>query len=76
MARLRNAKPMARPRFSVAARRARNCKRGSGILAEHTSPPLLESIRMLNKISQNLHAELLLRTIAREKSGWVQPTLA
>jgi D-alanyl-D-alanine carboxypeptidase/D-alanyl-D-alanine-endopeptidase (penicillin-binding protein 4) len=38
------------------------------ILAEHTSPPLLESIRMLNKISQNLHAELLLRTIAREKA--------
>jgi D-alanyl-D-alanine carboxypeptidase/D-alanyl-D-alanine-endopeptidase (penicillin-binding protein 4) len=39
------------------------------VLAEHTSPPLLESIRMLNKISQNLHAELLLRTIAREKAG-------
>jgi D-alanyl-D-alanine carboxypeptidase/D-alanyl-D-alanine-endopeptidase (penicillin-binding protein 4) len=39
------------------------------VLAEHTSPPLLESIRMLNKISQNLHAELILRTIAREKAG-------
>jgi D-alanyl-D-alanine carboxypeptidase/D-alanyl-D-alanine-endopeptidase (penicillin-binding protein 4) len=39
------------------------------VLAEHISPPLLESIRMLNKISQNLHAELLLRTIAREKAG-------
>ncbi|MGA8267922.1 MAG: D-alanyl-D-alanine carboxypeptidase/D-alanyl-D-alanine-endopeptidase [Candidatus Acidiferrales bacterium] len=39
------------------------------VLAEHTSPPLLESIRLLNKISQNLHAELLLRTIAREKAG-------
>ena len=39
------------------------------VLAEHTSPALLESIRMLNKISQNLHAELILRTIAREKTG-------
>ena len=39
------------------------------VLAEHKSLPLIESIRLLNKISQNLHAELLLRTIAREKSG-------
>jgi serine-type D-Ala-D-Ala carboxypeptidase/endopeptidase (penicillin-binding protein 4) len=38
------------------------------ILAEHKSLPLIESIRLLNKISQNLHAELLLRTIAREKA--------
>jgi len=39
------------------------------VLAEHASPPLIESIRLLNKVSQNLHAELLLRTIAKEKSG-------
>jgi serine-type D-Ala-D-Ala carboxypeptidase/endopeptidase (penicillin-binding protein 4) len=39
------------------------------VLAEHISPPLLESIRLLNKISQNLHAEVLLRTVAREKTG-------
>ena len=39
------------------------------MLAEHKSLPLIESIRLLNKISQNLHAELLLRTIAREKAG-------
>ena len=39
------------------------------VLAEHKSLPLIESIRLLNKISQNLHAELLLRTIAREKTG-------
>jgi serine-type D-Ala-D-Ala carboxypeptidase/endopeptidase (penicillin-binding protein 4) len=39
------------------------------VLAEHKSLPLIESIRLLNKISQNLHAELLLRTIAREKAG-------
>jgi len=39
------------------------------VLAEHVSPPLIESIRLLNKISQNLHAELILRTIAKEKTG-------
>ena len=39
------------------------------VLAEHKSLPLIEAIRLLNKISQNLHAELLLRTIAREKAG-------
>ena len=39
------------------------------ILAEHVSPPLLESIRLANKISQNLHAEIFLRTVAREKTG-------
>jgi serine-type D-Ala-D-Ala carboxypeptidase/endopeptidase (penicillin-binding protein 4) len=39
------------------------------VLAEHLSPPLIESIRLTNKISQNLHAELLLRTVGREKTG-------
>ncbi|MGB9245089.1 MAG: D-alanyl-D-alanine carboxypeptidase/D-alanyl-D-alanine-endopeptidase [Candidatus Acidiferrales bacterium] len=39
------------------------------VLAEHVSPPLLESVRVTNKVSQNLHAELFLRTIAREKTG-------
>ena len=38
-------------------------------LAEHTSPSLLESVRLTNKISQNLHAELFLRTVASEKIG-------
>jgi serine-type D-Ala-D-Ala carboxypeptidase/endopeptidase (penicillin-binding protein 4) len=39
------------------------------VIAEHTSPPLLESIRLTNKMSHNLHAELLLRTVGREKLG-------
>ncbi len=39
------------------------------VLAEHISPSLLESIRLTNKVSQNLHAELFLRTVAREKAG-------
>lgn len=39
------------------------------VLAEHVSPPLLEILRVTNKVSQNLHAELLLRTVGREKTG-------
>jgi D-alanyl-D-alanine carboxypeptidase/D-alanyl-D-alanine-endopeptidase (penicillin-binding protein 4) len=37
------------------------------VLAEHVSPPLLEDVRLTNKVSQNLHAEILLRNIARGK---------
>ncbi len=39
------------------------------VLASHTSVPLADSIRVVNKISQNLHAEMLLRTSARESAG-------
>ncbi|HUA00411.1 MAG TPA: D-alanyl-D-alanine carboxypeptidase/D-alanyl-D-alanine-endopeptidase [Candidatus Aquilonibacter sp.] len=39
------------------------------VLAEHLSAPLIESIEFTNKASNNLHAELLLRTVAREKLG-------
>ncbi len=39
------------------------------VLADHISPTLLESISITNKVSQNLHAELFLRTVAREKAG-------
>ena len=38
-------------------------------LAEHISEPLLETIRFTNKMSHNLHAELLLRAVGREKLG-------
>jgi D-alanyl-D-alanine carboxypeptidase/D-alanyl-D-alanine-endopeptidase (penicillin-binding protein 4) len=36
-------------------------------LARLTPPPLLEDIALVNKVSQNLHAELLLRRVGREK---------
>jgi D-alanyl-D-alanine carboxypeptidase/D-alanyl-D-alanine-endopeptidase (penicillin-binding protein 4) len=36
------------------------------VLAEHKSLPLAEDIKVINKVSQNLHAEMLLRTMARE----------
>jgi D-alanyl-D-alanine carboxypeptidase/D-alanyl-D-alanine-endopeptidase (penicillin-binding protein 4) len=39
------------------------------VLAEHLSPPLIETVRVTNKVSQNLHAELLLRAVGREKIG-------
>lgn len=42
---------------------------GPAVLAEHISVPLAEALRLANKISQNLHAELLLRVAAREKTG-------
>jgi D-alanyl-D-alanine carboxypeptidase/D-alanyl-D-alanine-endopeptidase (penicillin-binding protein 4) len=40
------------------------------VLAEHFSLPLIESVRLTNKVSQNLHAELLLRAVAHEKKGF------
>jgi D-alanyl-D-alanine carboxypeptidase/D-alanyl-D-alanine-endopeptidase (penicillin-binding protein 4) len=40
------------------------------VLAEHFSPTLLETARMTNKVSQNLHAELLLRAVAYAKKGF------
>jgi serine-type D-Ala-D-Ala carboxypeptidase/endopeptidase (penicillin-binding protein 4) len=38
-------------------------------LARHTSQPLIEAIRIVNKVSQNLHAEIVLREVARSKDG-------
>ena len=35
------------------------------VLAIHTGPPLLQDVTLTNKISQNLHAELLLHTLGR-----------
>jgi D-alanyl-D-alanine carboxypeptidase/D-alanyl-D-alanine-endopeptidase (penicillin-binding protein 4) len=39
------------------------------VLAEHTSVPLSDEIRLTNKNSENLHAELLLLLAAHEKTG-------
>jgi D-alanyl-D-alanine carboxypeptidase/D-alanyl-D-alanine-endopeptidase (penicillin-binding protein 4) len=43
------------------------------ILAEHISIPLGDSVKLVNKISQNLHAEMLLRTAARQSGIWDKP---
>jgi D-alanyl-D-alanine carboxypeptidase/D-alanyl-D-alanine-endopeptidase (penicillin-binding protein 4) len=37
------------------------------VLASYESKPLYEDIRVINKVSQNLHAELLLRLLGKEK---------
>jgi len=34
------------------------------VLAEHHSPPLLDLLQVVDKVSQNLHAEILLREVA------------
>ena len=34
------------------------------VLAEHRSPPLIELLQVVDKVSQNLHAEMLLREVA------------
>jgi serine-type D-Ala-D-Ala carboxypeptidase/endopeptidase (penicillin-binding protein 4) len=39
------------------------------VLAEHVSLPLAEAVRVAAKVSQNLHAEMLLRDAAKEKTG-------
>jgi serine-type D-Ala-D-Ala carboxypeptidase/endopeptidase (penicillin-binding protein 4) len=43
------------------------------VLAEHLSVPLGDSVRLVNKISQNLHTEMLLRAAARTNGIWNTP---
>jgi D-alanyl-D-alanine carboxypeptidase/D-alanyl-D-alanine-endopeptidase (penicillin-binding protein 4) len=43
------------------------------VLAEHVSVPLGDSVKLVNKISQNLHTEMLLRTVARNTALWNTP---
>jgi serine-type D-Ala-D-Ala carboxypeptidase/endopeptidase (penicillin-binding protein 4) len=40
------------------------------VLAEHVSVPLGDAVKLINKISQNLHTEMLLRTVARLNGPW------
>lgn len=37
------------------------------VLASYQSAPLVQDLRVINKVSQNLHAELMLRLLGREK---------
>src|SRR5256886_661308 len=43
------------------------------VLAEHVSVPLGDALKLVNKISQNLHTEMLLRTVARQGGVWATP---
>ena len=38
---------------------------GRKVLATHTSVPLIQDVTVINKVSQNLHAELLLRLLGK-----------
>ncbi|MGC2108626.1 MAG: D-alanyl-D-alanine carboxypeptidase/D-alanyl-D-alanine-endopeptidase, partial [Candidatus Korobacteraceae bacterium] len=44
------------------------------VLASYESQPVTQDLRVINKVSQNLHAELMLRLLGKEKgtSGSVQ----
>jgi D-alanyl-D-alanine carboxypeptidase/D-alanyl-D-alanine-endopeptidase (penicillin-binding protein 4) len=39
------------------------------VLASYESQPLAQDLRVINKVSQNLHAELMLRLLGREKGN-------
>ena len=39
------------------------------VLARRVSPPLIETLRVINKVSQNLHAEIVLREVGRVRQG-------
>ena len=43
------------------------------VLAEHMSVSLAEAMRPINKMSLNLHTEMLLRAAARQKGLWSKP---
>lgn len=45
-------------------------------LARRESPPLVELLRIINKVSQNLHAEMVLRETARVMRGEAAPRAA
>jgi D-alanyl-D-alanine carboxypeptidase/D-alanyl-D-alanine-endopeptidase (penicillin-binding protein 4) len=40
------------------------------VLASRQSPPLIELLKVVNKLSQNLHAELALREVARARGEY------
>ena len=50
---------------------------GLTVLAGHESGPISDDLRVINKVSQNLHAELMLRLLGKEKgtSGSIQAGL-
>ncbi len=45
---------------------SRSLKNQPLVLASYQSQPLIEDVRVINKVSQNLHAEILLRLLGRE----------
>ena len=48
---------------------ARNLPNQPLVLASNQSKPLIDDLHVINKVSQNLHAEILLRLLGREKGN-------
>jgi D-alanyl-D-alanine carboxypeptidase/D-alanyl-D-alanine-endopeptidase (penicillin-binding protein 4) len=44
------------------------------VLAEHVSIPLADSVKLVNKISKNVHTEMFLRAAARQNGLWETPS--
>jgi D-alanyl-D-alanine carboxypeptidase/D-alanyl-D-alanine-endopeptidase (penicillin-binding protein 4) len=44
-------------------------REGTEVVAKRVSAPLVETLRVIDKISQNLHAEMVLRTVALVRRG-------
>ena len=59
-----------RARHEVVAVEATSAPR---VLAEHVSIPLRDAVKLVNKISQNLHTEVLLRAAMRQTGTWTAP---
>ena len=56
--------PSPRPaRPTVVTNLRAGCKNQPLVLASYQSKPLLEDVRVINKVSQKLHAEILLRLL-------------
>jgi len=56
---------------TASARHVQTAEAGDPVvLAEHVSGTLGDSVKLTNKISQNLHTEMLLRTVARQSGPW------
>src|SRR5467141_5340827 len=57
--------------------KARHAQEGTAgdpaVLAEHVSVPLGDAVKLINKISQNLHTEMLLRTFISSSGVWATP---
>ena len=59
------AEPMALPQFNPQLNTIAAPLEGRRVLASHVSIPMIQDLTLTNKISQNLHAELMLRLLGR-----------
>ena len=53
------------PELSSLLTGAASCQDGCPVMLQHTSPPVVQDVVLTNKVSQNLHAELLLHHLGK-----------